>query len=480
MACSAVEGGSCSLKSPSIQRDSYNKIGWNIDSNAHDKLVSTEQDITISEDNNGTTYYAITSKQISATFVTNGATSIGTTSISCTIYNTATACNVTTPTITRTDGTAIGWNTNANATAASVGAGGLASTDGNTTYYAITSKTLTATFNSNGVVSIGATSIPCTMYNTATACNVTTPTITVASDKILAGWNTVQTATTQTINVGGSASISSNITYYAIQRQGYACYTNNVTNTYTCKSALQSRAPYTTDSEAASGACSSIANVTGCSQTSQTSGPYTYSTSDEFCILGTTGRKNEVSCDSTASNSVLWKDCSTSVSSTNFYIDVDVCDNIPENSTDKYKCLKELFRKIMVDTDSVTKTSKCLTEVQAGNSHADSIWLFYSFHTTDKSNYFYEESCKSYKDKKLVGTFGECNLKGFNPIMTGTTTYGYNYYIMSYNQSSCGGGTVMATNTNSCKIFASGKYENGDCPSSYPNQVTYGTTSGSC
>ncbi len=260
MACSTVEGGSCSLKSPSIQRDSYNKIGWNIDSNAHDKLVSTEQDITISEDNNGTTYYAITSKQISATFVTNGATSIGTTSIPCTIYNTATACNVTTPTITRTDGTAIGWNTNANAHKESVSAEGDITISEDETYYAITSKGISATFDKNGADSIGEAN-PCTIYNTDTTCKVTAPTITALSGYRTMGWNLYSNSTDAIYAVG--ALVDANVngsTYYAIQRRLYKCY--KCIPSYTCKKRGESACSYS-DGNAAVSACSS-AGKTGC------------------------------------------------------------------------------------------------------------------------------------------------------------------------------------------------------------------------
>ncbi|MEI3508601.1 MAG: InlB B-repeat-containing protein [Bacilli bacterium] len=65
-----------------------------------------------------TTYYAVTksTSAYTATFNTNGATSVGSSSLSCYRYNGASSCNVTAPSITRSGFTIIGWNTTASAT----------------------------------------------------------------------------------------------------------------------------------------------------------------------------------------------------------------------------------------------------------------------------------------------------------------------------------------------------------------------------
>ena len=60
---------------------------------------------------------------------------------------------------------------------------------GNTTLYAIYSKTLNVTYKQGeNITSIGKTNDACTLYNNEDSCEVTLPEINVTSDYIAEGW----------------------------------------------------------------------------------------------------------------------------------------------------------------------------------------------------------------------------------------------------------------------------------------------------
>ena len=225
-----AQGTTCSITSPSITAASgFEVLGWNTSSGSTNSAWSQNTSKSFSAN---TTYYAITksSSQYTASFNANGATSIGSTSQSCYRYNGASSCTVTTPTITRSGFTITGWGTSSSATTAEVKAGASLSLSANKTYYAVTSKTVTVTYNKGAhVSSIGSASGTCTIQNSATNCQVTLPSITASTGYTSVGWSTTNGATTGTA-AGSKLTVSSNATYYANAVDKTAPTTPTITN----------------------------------------------------------------------------------------------------------------------------------------------------------------------------------------------------------------------------------------------------------
>ena len=208
----------CSVTLPSITAASGFENGkWVDGSNQYNPGAS----YTLSS--NGKTLTAqVSGKTYVATFVKNGATEIGSTSLSCTVSS-GTTCTVQAPSITRSGYTILGWNTNANATTGTQ-VGNLITLSGNETYNAITRKTVTITFNKNGntsqTVSGGSASTAqtvtqqCNMYNTQESCSVTSPTITMSGFAIN-GYSTGATTYSNYWAVNTSKSVSADATWFA-------------------------------------------------------------------------------------------------------------------------------------------------------------------------------------------------------------------------------------------------------------------------
>ena len=208
---------SCIVKAPSITRDGYTVIGWNKDKNATTSGANVNANITLSSN---ATYYAITknSSAYTASWNTNGATLSSTEAKSCNIYNTETSCTVDAPTITRDGFTIIGFNTSTEATTNNSSYNALTkklTISSNSTWYAITNKVITLTFvKGTNTASVGSTSGSCTIQNTATSCNVKTPSITSNDTYVPAGWSTTNGATTGVAAGSNITDLTANATYY--------------------------------------------------------------------------------------------------------------------------------------------------------------------------------------------------------------------------------------------------------------------------
>lgn len=164
-----------------------NKTGWIKDGWSKDKTKCydvefgvSNTNITISKD---TDFYTITHKPLKATFNLNGATKLNPEWDSekwCNVCNTNTSCSIKTPKIVRSGWTWKWWNTNANATVATVSQNTTTDISADTTFYAITEKELTATFNANLTATKNKLAIPsdkrtwtsqkCKLFNTDTQC----------------------------------------------------------------------------------------------------------------------------------------------------------------------------------------------------------------------------------------------------------------------------------------------------------------------
>lgn len=213
-------GKNCKVTTPTITRSGYSIIGFNSNANATQSEYKVSTSVNIDKDK---TMYAITSKKLTATFNGNGA-SVSKSSITCNVYNNGKTCNVTTPTITRSGYSVIGFNSNSNATSPEYKTNTSVTLDKNKTIYAITTKKVTATFKGNGA-SVSSSSLSCNIYNTAKTCNVTAPTITRS------GWTILGFSTNKNATTGSTAkTLESGKTYYAITKK-------NITVTFDSKGA---------------------------------------------------------------------------------------------------------------------------------------------------------------------------------------------------------------------------------------------------
>ena len=175
--------------------------GWENNNNC--KITQCHDGYTLSNNKCvGNTY--------TATFNKNGATSVGATTKSCTVSNEIGSCTIEAPSITRSGFTSYGFNTSASATTGSTSF----TITKNETYYAITKKEVTITFNVNGNGGSNS-SLKCTIWNSATTCNITSPAITPASGFTTIGWSTGATTYTSSWSENTANAVSANATYYA-------------------------------------------------------------------------------------------------------------------------------------------------------------------------------------------------------------------------------------------------------------------------
>ena len=210
-----TEGKSCSVTLPSIVRKNYNILGWSKSSNSTEAEYKMGSSIRIT---GGEKLYAITSRKLTATFEKNGSSSISSSSLSCNIYNKQTGCSVKAPTISRIGYNVLGWAKNKNGKKAQYKVGNNIKLIGSDRYYAITSKTIVATFNKNGAYSISDSGVSCNLYNKESMCMVKSPTITASSGFEVVGWGSSASSTKKTASVGQSISLSKNTKYYAITK----------------------------------------------------------------------------------------------------------------------------------------------------------------------------------------------------------------------------------------------------------------------
>ena len=194
--CSCTTSGSstsCSVTAPTITRDGYTIVGYNTSSSSTSGLSSPTSNGSVSISSNPS-YYAITKKTATATFVKQGTavTAIGATSKTCDIYNTNTTCSVTTPSITvSSGGTAVGWSTSSSGTSGTSAGNSVSIGSSGATYYSISYMNLTAyfTIGDNDIIgSIGSTSSSCKIWNSSTSCSITMPTMSIASNMYKGVW----------------------------------------------------------------------------------------------------------------------------------------------------------------------------------------------------------------------------------------------------------------------------------------------------
>lgn len=210
-------GESCQVTLPTISKNGYNILGWGTSSTSKTAQYKSGEKVTISKNQ---ILYAITYKTLTATFNKNGATSVGSNSLSCTLYNKNTNCTVKMPSITRSGGSVIGWNRAASSDRPTMKVGETLTLNSNVTYYAITYKVIKATYTrdtkeTDKVVTLSKSSDNCNLYNTQTACNVTLPSITARGKTIMGIYKSGQSRDNPPYKPTQTVSISSNTTFYA-------------------------------------------------------------------------------------------------------------------------------------------------------------------------------------------------------------------------------------------------------------------------
>jgi len=208
---STSSSGSCSILSPAIVRDGWTVIGWNTSNTATSSSWTSGSSNSVSED---ATYYPVTEKVVTISFDKNSAGSIGSESESCTMYNANTSCTITSPSITRDDWTVVGWGTSSTSTSSSWNAEDSLDVSEDATYYAITSKSITVTFDGNNGT-VDPTSKQCTMYNGNSVCSISMPTASRSGFSFV-GWGTSATSTSSSYDSGSSYDFDANKTLYAI------------------------------------------------------------------------------------------------------------------------------------------------------------------------------------------------------------------------------------------------------------------------
>ena len=204
-------------------------IGWSTGASVRTATYTSGQDVTNLVMSSNLSLYAQTRKAavtLTAKWNANGATLSSTADSTCSlavVYNgaaQATSCTVDAPTITRSDFTITGFNTTASATTnnssynTSTKKLTLTSSNNNSTWYAITSRLITVNFQAGtNTASVGAASRTCTIQNSATTCNITTPTITPNSGYFAIGFNVTAGAAKIGYPPSTSIAVSSDRTY---------------------------------------------------------------------------------------------------------------------------------------------------------------------------------------------------------------------------------------------------------------------------
>ena len=357
-----AQATSCTVTAPTITRSGYTIVGYNTSASSTSNSSSyntSSKVLTLTSSNNNSTWYAITSKKITITFDKNGASSIGSTSQSCTMYNTSESCDITSPTITSASGfSVLGWNTTSGSTSSAWTQNTSKSFSSNATYYAITrsSNQYTATFNENGAT-IGSTSQSCYRYNGASSCNVTTPSIT-RSGFTITGWGTSASATSAAVKANASLSLTANKTYYAVTSKV-------VTVTYSKGSNVSSIG-------STSGTCTIQNSATNCqvtlpsitaSSTYIADGWYSGNTR-----VGSVGAKYTVSNNTTLTAQAKADNITLSISTTNTTNSITVVANATADSgMAKYEFSKDGGKTWVNGGTSKTYTFNGLTQVTAYN-----------------------------------------------------------------------------------------------------------------
>ena len=269
----------CKIVMPSITRKDSNILGWDINQDNKTAAYKVSDSIFVKEN---LKYYAITRKDVTISFEANGA-KISKNTVKCSYYNKEKNCNIVTPNISRNYATIYGFDTSKDSHTASIKANSTISVDKNMNYYAITSKTVVASFISNGASSISSSSDSCTYYNSSTSCNIITPSITRSGWKVV-GWGTSNKATKKVVDVDSSYSVKDSMNLYAITSKSVKVTfkTYSADNLFGC-------------STVESGGCSSTCTIYNTNSSCSVTPPYIASRGNEVQLFSTSTDTNSKS-----------------------------------------------------------------------------------------------------------------------------------------------------------------------------------------
>ncbi len=162
---------SCKIKTPQIVRNGWQVLGFSDSKDSTEVIYEQSKEIEIDNDIN---LYAVTGKKVTVNFNGNGAI-ISDSENSCYMYNTSDSCRIKTPKITRQDWNVLGFSPKPDAETGSYNQSSTIDVSSSQTFYAITSKTITLTFEKNGADMIEYDKKTCNIYNKNTTCNIRIP-----------------------------------------------------------------------------------------------------------------------------------------------------------------------------------------------------------------------------------------------------------------------------------------------------------------
>ena len=206
--------GKCTVTLPTIVRDEGTVIGFSKDKDSTSPDYKVGEKIELTENMK---LYAITKKDITATFNKNGAEEISKNSEKCTLYNDDRYCIVEVPTIIHKNGKISGWNTTASASTILASSNNHIKLYDNTNLYAYVYKEVIISFNKNGSI-ISSTKEICRIQKGNTSCSVTTPTIT-RNDSEIIGWSLDKNDTQGDVLPNEEYEATKDTTLYAITKK---------------------------------------------------------------------------------------------------------------------------------------------------------------------------------------------------------------------------------------------------------------------
>ena len=229
---------SCSVTAPSFYANSgYTVYGWDEDPSAETATYAIGSAISLSA--SGRTFYSIIANTFTITFISQdpdhlvfGNTGTGTATQVCDLRLSA-SCTVNFPGLALdTDLDFLGWTTENGGTSAMYQTSDSVEVTSATTYYTVSKKDVTLSFNlvdtAHLAFASGASNTAsCTIYNSASSCSITAPSLNVSSAYTLLGWSTTSGSTVYSWN-GSAQNFSASATYYSVSRASYPFRINYV------------------------------------------------------------------------------------------------------------------------------------------------------------------------------------------------------------------------------------------------------------